>query len=83
MYEGIQAWREMEDQGAGETEKPTGPPAAVAVFAADTTIRSVMDPQGRFARWTEFDRGGHFPGLETPELLADDLADFFGETRRA
>jgi epoxide hydrolase len=42
-----------------------------------------MDPKGRFARWTEFDRGGHFPALETPELLADDLAEFFGETRRA
>jgi epoxide hydrolase len=87
MCEGIRAWREIEEQAAGgeagEPEETMGPPAAVAVFAADTTIRSVMDPKGRFARWTEFDRGGHFPALEAPELLADDLAEFFGQTRRA
>jgi pimeloyl-ACP methyl ester carboxylesterase len=49
----------------------------VAVFAADTTIRSVMDPHGAIERWSEFDRGGHFPAMETPELLTNDLRDFF------
>ena len=48
-------------------------------FAADTTIRSVMDPAGTIAHWSEHDRGGHFPGLEVPELLTEDIRDF---TRR-
>jgi pimeloyl-ACP methyl ester carboxylesterase len=51
------------------------------VFAADTTIRSAIDPGERIARWSEFDRGGHFPALEVPELLAHDLIEFFGELR--
>ena len=29
------------------------------------------------AHWTEFDRGGHFSGLEVPDLLAADIRDFF------
>ena len=34
-----------------------------------------MDPDGTIAHWTEFDRGGHFPAMEVPDLLADDLRD--------
>jgi hypothetical protein len=49
----------------------------LAVFAADTTIRSVMDPAGAFEHWSEYDRGGHFPALEAPRLLTDDLRAFF------
>ena len=29
-------------------------------------------------RWSEFERGGHFPALEQPEALAADLVAFFG-----
>ena len=29
-------------------------------------------------RWTPMPRGGHFAGVEEPQLLADDLAAFFG-----
>jgi epoxide hydrolase len=83
-FEGIQAWREMRRTPVGDTaatEDFAGPPAAVAVFAADTTIRSAIDPGERIARWSEFDRGGHFPAMEVPELLAHDLIEFFGELR--
>lgn len=78
-YEGMQAWKAME--AGGPDEPPPGPPTAVAVFAADTTIRSVMDPDGRMARWTEYDRGGHFPAIEVPELLVGDLREFFRSYR--
>ena len=27
--------------------------------------------------WTEFDRGGHFPAVEAPDLLTDDIRAFF------
>jgi hypothetical protein len=29
------------------------------------------------ARWTEFDRGGHFAALLAPDLLERDLREFF------
>jgi hypothetical protein len=41
----------------------SGPPTGVAVFAADTAIRSRLDPGGTM-HWSEFDRGGHFPAME-------------------
>jgi pimeloyl-ACP methyl ester carboxylesterase len=84
-YEGMQAWRQMaapqaEAAGPG-ADQQTGPPKAVAVFAADTTIRRVMDPDGTIEHWSEFDRGGHFPAMETPDLLTDDLRAFFSKHR--
>ncbi|MEV2268822.1 epoxide hydrolase family protein [Nonomuraea africana] len=86
VYEGMQVYRQMAAQQAagGDAdawEEPAGPPTGVAVFAADTTIRGVMDPAGRIGHWTEFDRGGHFPAMETPDLLAQDLRAFFRDLR--
>jgi epoxide hydrolase len=89
-YEGMRAWREIADRQAAEPgaddeeerledERP-GPPTGVAVFAADTTIRSLLDPD-RIMHWSEFDRGGHFPAMETPDLLVDDLRSFFHPLR--
>jgi pimeloyl-ACP methyl ester carboxylesterase len=83
-YEGMQAWREAVarqaadpgghgDQPAGE---PAGPPTGVAVFAGDNTIRALLDPAGAM-HWSEFDRGGHFPAMEAPDLLVGDLRAFF------
>jgi epoxide hydrolase len=85
-YEGMQAWRQAAvDQAAGHGEErsepaPAGPPTGVAVFAADTTIRALLDP-GQTMHWTEFDRGGHFPAMEAPDLLVDDLRAFFRPLR--
>jgi pimeloyl-ACP methyl ester carboxylesterase len=80
-YDGIQAWRARAASAPGRNgdggTAETGPPRAVAVFAADTAIRSVMDPAGAIERWSEFDRGGHFPAMEAPDLLVDDLRSFF------
>jgi hypothetical protein len=30
------------------------------------------------ARWTEYQRGQHFPAMELPDVLAEDLRGFFG-----
>ena len=66
-YEGMQAWRAMAAHGvgrrrcAGERASPGRRPA-YAVFAADTTIRSLVDPAGKLEHWSEFDRGGPLPG---------------------
>jgi epoxide hydrolase len=84
-YEGMQAWRQIAAQqaqapaahdAAGSGAEPSGPPTGVAVFAADTTIRSRLDP-GHAMHWSEFDRGGHFPAMEVPDLLVGDLRGFF------
>jgi pimeloyl-ACP methyl ester carboxylesterase len=32
-------------------------------------------------QWSEFDRGGHFAAIETPDLLIDDLRTFFRRVR--
>jgi pimeloyl-ACP methyl ester carboxylesterase len=33
-------------------------------------------------RWREMDRGGHFAGMEEPQLFADDVRVFFREVKR-
>lgn len=58
---------------------PLDMPVAVACFPQDT-----VRPVRRFAerilptltQWTEFGRGGHFPALEQPGLLVDDIRAF-------
>jgi pimeloyl-ACP methyl ester carboxylesterase len=83
-YEGMRAWREAAAQQAAEPDahgdqpagERSGPPTGVAVFAADSTIRALLDPAGAM-HWSEFDRGGHFPAMEAPDLLVGDLRAFF------
>ena len=75
-YDGMKAWREI---AGAPFDPPPMPPKAVAVFGDDTTIRSLMP--GEVERWTEFDTGGHFAALETPELLLGDLREFFASQR--
>jgi len=85
VYEGMQAYRQMaaqQSQGSGDKPgEPSGPPTGVAVFAADTTIRSIFDPGNTIKHWSEFDRGGHFPAMEVPNLLVGDIREFFSTLR--
>ncbi len=84
-YEGMQAFRAMvaqQSQGSGaQQSEQSGPPTGVAVFAADNTIRSLFDPGNRISHWSEFDRGGHFPAMEVPNLLIGDIREFFSKLR--
>ncbi|MFD9890938.1 epoxide hydrolase family protein [Amycolatopsis sp. NPDC059027] len=65
-------------------QPPSTVPTALAHFPDDTTlpVRALAERTDRIVRWTEFDRGGHFPGLEQPDLLLGDLRAFFGEVAR-
>lgn len=58
-------------------------PTAVALFPADLTRppRSWAERTYNVTRYTEMPRGGHFPAHEEPELLAQDLTDFFRPLR--
>ncbi|TDB76279.1 epoxide hydrolase family protein [Micromonospora sp. KC723] len=83
-YESMQAFRAYAEQagaaGSGAVARG-GPPMGVAVFAADHSIRSLLDPTGAIEHWSEFDRGGHFPAMETPDLLVGDLRTFLRPLR--
>jgi pimeloyl-ACP methyl ester carboxylesterase len=86
LYEGMQAFREFVAQAGAEGgghagAAPAGPPTGVAVFAADNSIRSLLEPTASIVHWSEFDRGGHFAAMEAPDLLVDDVRAFF-RTRR-
>ena len=58
-------------------------PTAVAVFPGDISQppRSWAERTYNVVRYTRMPRGGHFAALEEPELLADDLVEFFGALR--
>jgi epoxide hydrolase len=76
IYEGSHA-------GPDWGSPPTTPPApqGLALFGGDDLLRRVMDPDHRIAHWSEFDRGGHFPALEVPDLLVGDVRAFFRPLR--
>jgi epoxide hydrolase len=68
----------MHTQDWGEPGKAA---TGFAVFGADPIARQLMDPEHNIAHWSEYERGGHFPAMEVPELLIDDLRTFFSQLR--
>jgi pimeloyl-ACP methyl ester carboxylesterase len=65
-----------------------GVPTGIALFADHFVPEG--DPPREWAerlydvrRWTPMPRGGHFAPAEEPELLARDIAEFFGELESA
>ena len=56
-------------------EVPTG----VAAFPAEPWRVPLSWAEARFniTRWTDMPRGGHFAAMEQPELLAEDVREFF------
>jgi len=59
-------------------------PVAVAAFPADAVrpVRAFAEPLlPTLARWTEFDRGGHFAALEQPASLVEDIRAFIRPLR--
>ncbi len=71
---------------------PIGPADTVRVPTAMAVFGNEFVPEGQpprswyerlylIRRWTVFPRGGHFAAIEEPDLLADDLAEFFTDLR--
>jgi epoxide hydrolase len=79
-----QLYYEMADQlPTAPTPPPLPPPLpvplGVAVYPHDAAlpIRSLADSRfPNIVQWTEFDRGGHFPAMEEPDLFVQDLRSF-------
>jgi pimeloyl-ACP methyl ester carboxylesterase len=60
---------------------PGKAPQGWALFAAQPFVRAMMDPDHEIEHWSEFDRGGHFAAMETPDLLVGDVHRFFRTLR--
>ena len=85
------AWEEREEVPRGVASKPLARderievPSAVVLFPADPPAgmprewaeRSYAD----LRRFTRMPRGGHFPAMEEPELLAEDIRSSFRSLR--
>lgn len=67
------------------TPQPSAVPTGVAVSPRELfrSIRRFGERTDNIVRWTEFERGGHFSGLEVPELLVEDLRAFLRDFREA
>ncbi|GLQ57126.1 epoxide hydrolase family protein [Devosia nitrariae] len=60
---------------------PSDVPTGWAVFNTHPLMRRTMDPQHEKQHWSEFAQGGHFPAMEEPELLVEDIRTFFRRLR--
>ncbi|XRQ07195.1 epoxide hydrolase family protein [Actinomadura welshii] len=72
-----------ENAARGGPPVPCPVPVGVAVFARDLIrpVRRLAEQVYDIVHWTEFDRGGHFPAVEVPELLTGDIRAFFRRLR--
>ena len=66
-----------EGMHSGDWPTPSPVPTGVAVFAEDIAIRRYSEQANNIVHWSDFDTGGHFAALETPDLLAQDIRAFF------
>jgi hypothetical protein len=66
-------------------QRPRCPPAptGVAIFANDfQSIRRFADrDHANIVSWNHFDRGSHFSPHDAPDLLVDDIRQFFRSLR--
>jgi epoxide hydrolase len=73
LYEAAHAVREW--------GTPSPAPTGFAVFREGSLLRRALDPEHEVQHWSEFDRGGHFPAMEVPDLLVGDVRAFFRRLR--
>jgi epoxide hydrolase len=64
--------------------EPSTVPTGVAVFPREVSlaVRRLAERTHNIVHWSEFAGGGHFPAMEVPDLLVDDLRAFFRRLRR-
>ncbi|MFI8005164.1 epoxide hydrolase family protein [Streptomyces sp. NPDC086010] len=60
-------------------ERGTVPTAVAVALPSDVAVRRFAERDHNVVRWTEFDRGGNFLSLEQPELLTEDVREFFAD----
>jgi pimeloyl-ACP methyl ester carboxylesterase len=60
---------------------PSGVPTGVAAFGQDVAIRRFAERSNTITHWRDFDEGGHFAAMETPDTLVEDVRAFFRPLR--
>jgi pimeloyl-ACP methyl ester carboxylesterase len=60
---------------------PGTTPTGVAAFAEDVAIRRYAEQANNIVHWSDFSRGGHFAAMEAPDLLVEDVREFFRPLR--
>ena len=65
----------------GQQPERSSAPTGVAVFPGDSTIRRFAERDHTIVHWSEFDRGGHFAAMQAPDLLVQDIREFFRQVR--
>jgi pimeloyl-ACP methyl ester carboxylesterase len=68
------------------SDERVSPPVAIADFAHEFVPmphppRELVERTFNVTRWTSMPRGGHFPAIEEPDLLAQDIRDFYRPLR--
>jgi epoxide hydrolase len=58
-------------------------PTGVAVFPGDSAVRPFAERANTIVHWSEFHRGGHFAAVQAPDLLVQDVREFFRKRRQA
>ncbi|MGV9294759.1 epoxide hydrolase family protein [Amycolatopsis sp. NPDC003676] len=79
-----EAMRWVPRSAEAENAQPVTVPTACSIFPADPwpTVRHWAERRYLDLRsWHELDRGGHFPGLEQPDLLVSEIREAFRHTR--
>jgi epoxide hydrolase len=61
--------------------QPGTTPTGVAAFGEDVAIRRYAERANTIVHWSDFDEGGHFAAMETPDLLVGDVRSFFRTLR--
>jgi len=56
-------------------------PQGFVAFGDEPLIRRILDPEGSLPYWNQHPFGGHFPAMEAPDHLVDDLRAFFAGLR--
>jgi pimeloyl-ACP methyl ester carboxylesterase len=64
-------------------DEPSTVPTGVMVLPRDVSqpIRRFAERNNTIVQWTEFERGGHFPSMEVPGPVIDDIRAFFRQVR--
>ncbi|MCY0920773.1 MULTISPECIES: epoxide hydrolase family protein [unclassified Streptomyces] len=67
----------------GQPPEVSRTPTALADFPRDNFIplRHIAERTDHIVRWTSYDKGGHFPAMEVPESLVEDVRAFFRQLR--
>ncbi len=72
-----------ENAHAPAPSEPTTVPTGLAMFAADfkSVRRFAERDHSNIVHWKAYDRGSHFAPHDAPDLLIDDLREFFRDLR--